>query len=116
GSHSTSYSRSAGESYADRPLVRPEEIMDLPLASLSRGFFGYAISPELARTKRWRFHITPEWIREHVTDRELTFDIDQNEGIRSFPDPLPRDLALRPLTPDEARMFGLDFDPNGYRP
>jgi len=27
-----------------------------------------------------------------------------------------RDLALRPLTPDEADMFDLVFDPNGYRP
>jgi hypothetical protein len=115
-SRSTSYGRSAAETYADRPLVRPEEIMDLPRASFSRGIFGYAICPALPRTKRWKFHITPEWIREHVTDAALDFDIDENEGIRSLPDPLPRDLALRPLTPDEAQMFGLDFDPNGYRP
>ena len=115
-SRSTSYNRSAAETYADRPLVRPEEIMDLPLASRSRGFSGYAISPALARTKRWKFRITPEWIREHVSDRELAFAIDEGEGTQPLPGPLPRDLSLRPLAPHEARLFGLNFDPNGYVP
>ncbi|MHB1785287.1 MAG: type IV secretory system conjugative DNA transfer family protein [Acidimicrobiales bacterium] len=115
---STAWSRNVGASevWADRPLVHAQEIMDLPLASWKRGIAGFAICPALSNTKRWRLNIGPDWIREHVADLRSPYDSERCGEIRGLPDPLPRDLVLHHLTPDEAKFFGLDFDPNGYRP
>jgi hypothetical protein len=94
----------ASEVWADRPLVTPHDILNLPLASWTEGFSGFAICPALAQTKRWRFDIGPEWIKENI---------DPSEPI-SFPEPLSRDLKLEPLTRYEAERFGLEFDSNDH--
>jgi hypothetical protein len=62
----------------DRDRVPQNEIRDLPVGSYEYGMFGYATLPLSLRKDpktgfpepiKFRFHMTPEWIAEHVPDK-----------------------------------------------
>ena len=119
GGHTTSWgvTEGASETFADRPLIPPHALMELPRASRRRGFRGYAITPALPGTNSFGFTITPQWLREHLIDVDTSLRLDDDDRLKPFPSPRPRqDQVLRPLHPDEAARFGLAFDPNGARP
>lgn len=56
----------AGETYASRPIIHPDEIMDLRLASLEHGIDGFGIVPTAFGTRKWKFALTPDWLAENT--------------------------------------------------
>jgi hypothetical protein len=106
---STSHGTSAQETYANHPLVHPDQIMDLPLASLEHGFHGFGIVPGATGTHKWRFHLTPRWLARHVVqgDEEIsTYESCRRPGHQQ---------RLMDLTRTEVERLGLTFDPRGER-
>lgn len=106
---STTYGTSAQETFANYPLVHPDRIMDLPLASLEHGFHGFAIVPGATGTHKWRFHLTPEWLAEHVVptaDHVRSYESCRRPGHQQ---------RLMDLTRTEVERLGLTFDPKSQR-
>lgn len=86
----------ASEQYFDRPLVYPDEIAELPVASRRHGIHGYAHVPGIGK---WRFLLDKHWISEHV--------VDPDPRIRPY-DECRKDLRGRSLEPlQDGELDGL---------
>ena len=99
----TSYSHSASEARVDYPEIHASEIMQLALASYEHGFRGFGLVTGNTQVQKWRYHLKPEWLAEHVVEIE--------EGLATYQGSRrtnPDDQIVRPLSETQLRKFGLD--------
>ncbi|MDG3008462.1 type IV secretion system DNA-binding domain-containing protein [Paludisphaera mucosa] len=107
---SSNWSLGGSETYADRPIVHPDEIRSLPLASFETGIHGYGILPGPSGVDRWKFHLTPGWLAEHAVrgdERVASYESRRRPG---------RQQRLKRLSRAEVEEIGLEFRPDPLAP
>ncbi len=100
---STTHSRGAQETWADRSLVPPSVNQELPLASLEHGIHGFGILSGDTGTHRWRFHLSPQWLERHVVrgaDEVKSYEACRRGGHQQ---------TLQPLSQTEVEGYGLTY-------
>ena len=97
------------ETFADRALVPPHVLQELPLASLEHGFWGYAIAPGPAGTLRWGFHLSPEFLAGHAVadDHIPSYESCRRPGWQQ---------QLVPLSRAEVEEIGLTYHRDSRKP
>ena len=94
----------------DRERVTPSDIHDIPVGTYEFGMYGYAVVPLSRRIDpktgfpepiKWRFHMTPEWIRVHVP--KVADFTPYNKNLKP-----ESNYTLKPLEPWEYGFLGLD--------
>lgn len=106
----STYGSGASETFANRPIVTPDQIRNLRMASLTHGIDGFGIMPGNYGVDRWKFHLSPGWLAEHLVigdDSVASYESCRRDG---------RQQRLAPLTRAEVEAIGLAFHQSPPKP